>query len=87
MKGILFILSFALAQFANAQILEDILDGKHIPNLEKELTQPVLLSMAPQSGIPYEVVVILLGDFDPDSLYTDGMNGEVERGPSAVCRF
>jgi len=77
MKGILFILSFALAQFANAQILEDILDGKHIPNLEKELTQPVLLSMAPQSGIPYEVVVILLGDFDPDSLYTDGMNGKL----------
>ena len=33
--------------------------------------------MAPQSGIPYEVVVILLGDFDPDSLYTDGMNGKL----------
>ena len=68
MKGILIIFCIALSHLANCQILEDILDGTHVPNTEKELAQPMLLSMAPQSGIPFEVLVILLGDFDPDSL-------------------
>jgi len=77
MKGILIIFCIALSHLANCQILEDILDGTHVPNTEKELAQPMLLSMAPQSGIPFEVLVILLGDFDPDSLYTDGMNGKL----------
>ena len=44
---------------------------------EKELAQPMLLSMAPQSGIPYEVLVMLIGDFDPDSLYNEGMNPQL----------
>ena len=74
MKGILIIFCIALSHLANCQILEDILDGTHVPNTEKELAQPMLLSMAPQSGIPYEVFVMLLGDFDPDSLYNEGMN-------------
>jgi len=74
MKGILIIFCIALSHLANCQILEDILDGTHIPNTEKELAQSMLLSMAPQSGIPYEVFVMLLGDFDPDSLYNEGMN-------------
>ena len=74
MKGILIIFCIALSHLANCQILEDMLDGTHVPNTEKELAQPMLLSMAPQSGIPYEVLVMLIGDFDPDSLYNEGMN-------------
>lgn len=74
MKGILIIFCIAISHLASCQILEDILDGTHVPNTEKELAQPMLLSMAPQSGIPYEVFVMFLGDFDPDSLYNEGMN-------------
>jgi hypothetical protein len=77
MKSIFLVLSLAIAQFTSGQILEDILDGVHIPNPDLELTQPLLLSMAPQSGIPYEVLVILIADFDPDSAYTQGMNAKL----------
>ena len=79
MKGILIIFCIAISHLANCQILEDILDGVHTPNPEMELTQPLLLSMAPQSGIPFEVLVILIGDFDPDSLYTGGMNPKLSK--------
>ena len=77
MKSILLALSLAIAQFASGQILDDILDGVHIPNAAQELTQPLLLSMAPQSGIPHEVLVILIADFDADSLYNHGMNAKL----------
>ena len=77
MKGPLIALCLGISQLANCQILEDILDGVHTPNSEMELTQPLLLSMAPQSGIPYEVLVMLIGDFDPDSLYNEGMNPQL----------
>ena len=77
MKGIILTLSIAVTQLTYGQILEDILDGTHVPNTEKELAQPMLLSMAPQSGIPYEVLVMLIADFDPDSLYNEGMNPQL----------
>jgi hypothetical protein len=77
MKGILITFCIAISHLANCQILEDILDGVHTPNPEMELTQPLLLSMAPQSGIPHEVLVMLLGDFDPDSLYNEVMNSQL----------
>ena len=77
MKGILITCCIAISHLANCQILEDILDGKHIPDVQNELIQPLLLSMSPQSGIPHEVVVMLLGDFDPDSLYNEGMNPQL----------
>jgi hypothetical protein len=77
MKGILITFCIAISHLANCQILEDILDGVHTPDPEMELTQPLLLSMAPQSGIPHEVLVMLLGDFDPDSLYNEVMNSQL----------
>ena len=77
MKGILITFFIALSHLANCQILEDILDGTHVTNTEKELAQPMLLSMAPQSGIPYEVLVMLIGDFDPDSLYNEVINPQL----------
>lgn len=87
MKGFLIALCIATVQYANCQILEDILDGKHVPNTEKELAQPLLLSMAPQSGIPYEVLVMLLGDFDPDSLYNEGMNPKLSENIQLYAVF
>lgn len=82
MKSILLALSLAIAQFASGQILDDILNGVHNPNPDQELTQPLLLSMAPQSGIPYEVLVILIADFAPDSSYTQGMNAKLSHDQS-----
>ena len=74
MKGIVLTLSIAITQVTYGQILEDILDGVYTPNPDTELTQPLLLSMSPQSGVPYEVVVMLLKDFNPDSLFNQGMD-------------
>ena len=74
MKNILFILAIALASVSNAQSLNDILDGVYEPPVDSELSTPLLLSMVPQNGTPFEVLVIRVADANPDSLYENGIN-------------
>lgn len=74
MKNIFVILAIALATVSNAQSLNDILDGVYIPSESSELSTPLLLTMEPQSGTPYEVLVLRLNDVSPDKLYKRGFD-------------
>lgn len=74
MKNIILIIALALASSVNAQILNDILDGTHNPFGSVELSSTVLLTLSPQNGIPNEVVVFKIADFDPSLIYESGMN-------------
>lgn len=74
MKNIFVILAIALATVSNAQSLNDILDGVYIPSASSELSTPLLLTMNPQNGTPYEVVVLRLDDVSPDKLYEGGFD-------------
>lgn len=70
MKNTLLILAIALATVSSAQTLNDILDELYVPSDSTELSIPLLLTMVPQNGTPYEVLVIKENDVDPDGIYS-----------------
>lgn len=59
-------MALALASAVNAQILNDILDGTYIPSKSSELSTPLLLTLSPQNGTPYEVLTLRLENVSPD---------------------